>query len=429
MNKIEGVDLVFNPFDEKPIPFDDMFMDWETVYPKPYCKNTVDPYTKTRVILMNGIEVESALFSHQFHRNCSNNDLRRDISMLRRCEQQQQKLINWLSPIDETILETTIGYEHVAVDLTAWLAQNEPDPYVKQTLDFALLEDFDHLYRYANLLDLDQNIPAHNLVKNYVEITPGRPTIAEHRHPFDTVFGYVDFKTADIQSKLNSLIITSAEQQTMNFYMNVGPNYYNDLGRQLYQEIALIEEEHVTQYGSLLDPSATWLENLLLHQYMECYLYYSFYQDEVDMNIKPIWEMLLTHEIAHLHKSAELLAKYENKQWEQFIPGPFPKLLQFHDTRDYVRKILQEQIEFTGDLENVKSVNALSDNHRFFQYQNRVNHDVGKVPSHTVISEHQRKHRKDYRSEKDVHPVEALRDRTTDNTTIARTKERAPQFV
>ena len=223
-------------------------------------KMNVDPYTKTRVILMNGIEVESVLFLHQFHRNCTNNELRRDLAFMRRSEQQQQKRINWLSPIDETPLETTIGYEHLAVDLTAWLAQNEPNPYVKQTLDFALLEDFDHLYRYANLLHMDKNVPAHNLVQEYVEITPGRPTISEHRHPNEAVRFYVDFKTADIQTKLNTLIITAAEQQTMNFYMNIGSTYYNDLGRQLYQEIAMIEEQHVSQYGSLLDPNCTWLE-------------------------------------------------------------------------------------------------------------------------------------------------------------------------
>ena len=51
-------------------------------------------------------------------------------------------------------METTLGYEQVAVDLTAWLARHEPDPMLKQALDFALLEGFDHLYRYANLYDL-----------------------------------------------------------------------------------------------------------------------------------------------------------------------------------------------------------------------------------------------------------------------------------
>ena len=194
---------MFNPFAEKPIPLGDAVMDWKTIYPKPYDKNMVDPHTKVRVILMNGIEVEAAIFSHQFHRHCTDNELRRELAFSRRIEQQQQKRINWLSPIGETPLETTIGYEHVAVDLTAWLAQNEPDPYVKDTLDFALLEDFDHLYRYANLLDLDKNIPAQKLVKEYVEITPGRPTIAEHRHPSEAVRGYINFKNADIRTKLN----------------------------------------------------------------------------------------------------------------------------------------------------------------------------------------------------------------------------------
>jgi hypothetical protein len=417
--------MMFNPFEQKPMSIEDGFMDWKTVYPKPYSKQDVDPYTKIRIILMNGIEVESTLFSHQFHRNCTNNNLRRELANTRRVEQLQQKQINWLKPLDETPLETTIGYEHVAVDLTAWLAQNEPNPYVKETLDFALLEDFDHLYRYANLLDLDKNIPSHQLVKSYVEITPGRPTIAEHRHPMDTVRRHVDFKTADIRTKLNTLIITAGEQQTMNFYMNIGNTYYNDLGRQLYLEIGMIEEEHVSQYGSLLDPNATWLENLLLHEYTECYLYYSFYQDELDPNVKSIWEMHLNQEIAHLHKAAELLAKYEQKQWQQVIPGgAFPKLLQFHDTRDYVRKILGEQIELTADGEQLKNVNDLPENHPFFSYQNKVNHDVYTVPSHMVIRQQQKIKGEDYRSEVKPHPVEALRSRTNDNVTIARTKQR-----
>ena len=101
-------------------------MDWKTIYPKPYDKNMVDPHTKVRVILMNGIEVEAAIFSHQFHRHCTDNELRRELAFSRRIEQQQQKRINWLSPIGETPLETTIGYEHVAVDLTARLAQTSP---------------------------------------------------------------------------------------------------------------------------------------------------------------------------------------------------------------------------------------------------------------------------------------------------------------
>ncbi len=146
-----------NPFEHKSaLPdIEKQILDWKQLYPRVYDKMKVDPYTKTRIILMNGIEVDAALFGHNFHRNCDDNDLRRDLALVRRVEQQQQKEINWMSPGDETQLETTIGYEHLAVDLTAWLAAHEPDPYVKQCMDFALLEDFDHLYRYSNLLKMD----------------------------------------------------------------------------------------------------------------------------------------------------------------------------------------------------------------------------------------------------------------------------------
>lgn len=413
-----------NPFNEKPMHIINGIMDWSSIYPTPYNKLTVDPYTKIRIILMNGIEVESTMFKHQFHRNCQNNDLRRELALSRRIEQQQQKRINWLKPIDETPLETTIGYEHVAVDLTAWLAQNEPNTYVKQALDFALLEDFDHLYRYSNLLDLDAQIPAEKLVKSYVDITPGRPTIAEHRFPFESVKNPIEFKTADIRTKLNTLIITAAEQQTMNFYMNLGNTYYNDLGRQLYLEIAMIEEQHVSHYGSLLDPNCTWLENLLLHEYMECYLYYSFYQDELDANVKSVWDLHLQQEIAHLQKAVDLLKRYENKDWQQVIPGgEFPKLLQFHDTRDYVRQVLAKQIQLTANRENYVPVSTLPKEHEFFFYQDCMNHDINAVASHNVITQHQQKFNIDYRAGAHTNPVEELTDRTIDNIEIARTSK------
>lgn len=324
-----------NPFKEKPKAKseDQNILAWNKVYHKPYDKMKVDPWTKCRIILMNGIEVESIIFLHNMHRNCPDQELRRKLAAARRTEAQQQKTINWLSPGDETQLEQTIGYEHVAVDLTAWLAENEPDEYVKASLDFALLEDFDHLYRYANLLMLDHNIPSQKLVKDYVEITPGRPTIAHHRHQFDNVRKPVDFKNADIRTILSTLIITAGEQQTMNFYMNIGPTYETDPGRELYQEIAMVEEEHVTHYGALLDLNCSWLENLLAREFVECYLYWSFAGVETDKNIKPIWELHLEQEIGHLHAVNEMLQKYEKnhgkkcclretfpKRWNSMIP-------------------------------------------------------------------------------------------------------------
>ena len=73
------------------------------------------------------------------------------------------------------------------MDLTAALAQMVGDGHVKKALDFALLEDFDHLYRYADLLDMETSVKAEDIVGRYTEIMPGRPTIAHHRHPCDSI--------------------------------------------------------------------------------------------------------------------------------------------------------------------------------------------------------------------------------------------------
>ena len=54
----------------------------------------------------------------------------------------------------------------------------------------------------------------------------------------------MDAKTADLFSILVANIITAAEQQTMNFYMNLATFYKNDYGRKLFSEIGMIEEEH-----------------------------------------------------------------------------------------------------------------------------------------------------------------------------------------
>ena len=179
--------MSFNPLEQAGIPVDEQFRNWSELNVTPYDKGTVDPYTRTRVILMNGIEVESIIFSHQFARHTDHPELKRALATSRRVDAQQQKAVNGLNPGDQNPLETTLCYEQVAVDLTAWLARHEPDPMVKQALDFALLEDFDHLYRYSNLYDLLYGGHADEITQHLTEITPGRPTIVEHRHPHDEV--------------------------------------------------------------------------------------------------------------------------------------------------------------------------------------------------------------------------------------------------
>ncbi|MCL2630106.1 MAG: hypothetical protein FWD49_01115 [Firmicutes bacterium] len=413
--------MAFNPFNEKPIKVEKALRNWKQLYPDSYDIKTVDPYTRVRVILMNGAEYESSWFSHHFHRHCNNNDLRRDLALMRRVEQQQQKLISCLKPLNESILETTIGYEQVAVDLTATLAQREPDKYVKEALDFALLEDFDHLYRFADLLEMDMGIEAERIVGGYTEIMPGRPTIAEHRCPCDDVRYPINAKTASPITKLNIAIITSAEQQTMNYYNNIAPFYKNDLGRKLFTEIAMIEEQHVTHYGGLQDPNATMLECLLNHEYTECYLYYSMLHDETDSKIRAVWERLLGEEIAHLHKAKEMLQKYEGRDYQEVIPnGEFPELLKLKPNKDYVREVLAKTVWKTSHKEKYADSRKLGADSTFAKYQSIVNKNEKTVPNHIAISSYIKLNKQDYRYEDAPHPIKELRNRKADNTAVAR---------
>ena len=415
--------MSFNPFLERSIAPDRLFMNWDKMQPRPYDKEDVDPYTRCRVILMNGAEFEAQWFSRNFSRHCPDNELRRELALSRRSEQQQQKRISALKPKEEPILEHTIGYEQLAVDLTCALARQETDCNVINALHLALLEDFDHLYRYSNLLNLEYGVYPEKITGGYTEITPGRPTISEHRFPTDSICHYADNRSADLKTKLNIGIITAAEQQTMNYYMNIAPFYSrSDLGRRLYQEIGMIEEEHVSQYESLKDPSATWLEDLLMHEYTECYLYYSCMMTECDLYIRKIWEECLMQEISHLHKAKELLEKYENKSWQQVIGGcgDFPDILVLGPNIDYIRHIIATTTGNTQKEEDVVPLGRLSENDPFFFYQHVMNDPLCEVASHVTIDARIRRKGCDYRFEIKENPLPELRNRRCDNTSIGR---------
>ena len=408
-----------NPFELKVKEPEDYLLSLKDIYPKPYDKNEVDPYTKTRAILAVGAEYEATWFSHQCQRTVDDDDLRRDMALVRYVEKEQQQFIANLKPVDETVLETTIAYEQLAVDLTAEMAKRETNFNVKKALDFALLEDFDHLYRYADLLDMDDGVHAERLVGGYTEIMPARPTFAHHRHPYDNVKTCIRGYENPTQTILNTLIITAAEQQTMNYYMNVAAFYKNDRGRKLYQEISLVEEEHVTQYGSLIDVSLNIFERMLWHEYAEAYVYWSNYMTETDKSIKEIWEKNFEIEVSHLKKAAELVKKYLNKNYDEVIfECEFPDPLSLHENVDYVRNILSETVQFTGNMTDYENVDKLPKTHRFFSFNQRLTSPMSDEPGHRIVADYIKDMGKDYRYERSEHPIKGMRNREKDNVTV-----------
>ena len=195
----------------------------------------------------------------------------------------------------------------------------------------------------------------------------------------------------------------------------------------MFQEIAMIEEQHVSQYESLADPRATWLENLLLHEYTECYLYYSCMLTETDEYIRRIWEESLAQELAHLQKANELLQRYEQKDYQQVVgEGTFPEILSLGPNVEYVRRVLNTTVGNTQKMEHVVPLNSLSHDDPFFLYQYAVNTPEEIVATHDIIQQRIHCEGSDYRYETAENPVEELRDRNCDNTSLGRIPDETP---
>jgi rubrerythrin len=331
---------------DKGVPLAQQRFTWKELVQPPYSKLDDDAFTRVRVILMNGIESEALRFGHACAR--MNGELQLALARVRRIEQHQQTLVNWLNPADQSPLETTIGFEQVAIEVTASVAESEPDPYLAQVYRFGLLEDFDHMYRYAALMDRVEGKDANTLVQSYSDILPGRPTSLEHRHPSDDLRTPYQRRQAALITKLHALTIMAGEHQTHDYYMNIGPTFADPLARQLYAEIASIEEQHVTQYESIIDPHETWLEKWLLHEATEVYNYFSCVEYENNARIKRIWERFLEYELGHLRFVADLFEKTEKRDAAEVLSGSLPKPIRYDSHREFVRQTLRTEVNLSA---------------------------------------------------------------------------------
>jgi rubrerythrin len=365
---------------DKGVPLEKQRFTWKELVQPPYSMLDDDAFTRVRVILMNGIESEALRFGHACAR--MNGALQLALARVRRVEQHQQTLVNWLNPADQSPLETTIGFEQVAIEVTASVAESEPDPYLAQVYRFGLLEDFDHMYRYAALMDRVEGKDANTLVQSYSDILPGRPTSLEHRDPSDDLRKPYQRAQAALMTKLHALTIMAGEHQTHDYYMNIGPTFADPIARQLYAEIASIEEQHVTQYESIIDPQETWLEKWLLHEATEVYNYFSCVEYENNSRIKGIWERFLDYELGHLRFVADLFEKTEKRDAAEVLSGPLPKPIRYDSHREFVRQTLRTEVNLSAV--DSQFVDRSQETEHTRNYRNHMNSEGS--PSDTVAA-------------------------------------------
>jgi hypothetical protein len=158
-----------------------------------------------------------------------------------------------------------------------------------------------------------------------------------------------DRSLAQPLSKLNALTLLAVEQQTRNYYMNIGPLFADPLARMLYAEIASIEEQHVTQYESLQDPSESWLERWLVHEATEVWNYWSCLKQEDNPRVKAVWERFLSYELGHLQVAMDAFRAGEKRDPEEVLPDKLPDPVKLESHRKFVRETLEKEIDLRAD--------------------------------------------------------------------------------
>ena len=90
--------MALDIFRERGVPLEKQQFTWRELVQAPTSKLDDDAFTRVRIILMNGLESEANRFSHACAR--MNRELQLPLARVRRVEQHQQTLVNWLLPAD-----------------------------------------------------------------------------------------------------------------------------------------------------------------------------------------------------------------------------------------------------------------------------------------------------------------------------------------
>ncbi len=370
--------MTINLLQDKGMPLDRQRMSWKDMVGKPISKLDDDAFTRIRIIWMNGQEHDS-IRTKQVAIRC-NLQARETLSHLMRVEQHQATTVNWLLGADHSPLETTIAFEQVAIEITASVAQLEPDPVMAQGYRFGLLEDFDHLYRYSALLDRLEGKDANNITQGYTDIVPGRPTLVHHRAPEnDLLECYAP--DAALATKLHAISLVGGEYQTHDYYMNFGPTFADALARQLYAEIASVESQHITHYGSMLNPDESLLEKLLICEATEIWNYASCAEQETNPRIKAMWERFLDYELGHFQVALQLFKDIERRDPAELLgDGALPPFIEYKSQRDFVRKVVESEVQLRKD--GTEFVDEANEPKSSRVYREEVN--AGGSPSETV---------------------------------------------
>jgi hypothetical protein len=373
---------MFQPYDTQRIPLTEQVTNWEERVRHPYDRASAHPFTRCRVLLLAGQEGQTDLMLSDLLAETGDGALRGILALLRRVESEQSITLASLIPPAQTVLETTIFYEQMVVELGTALAALEPDLYAREILEYVLLDDLDHLNLFSLLSAIIEGGDARRLTGGLTSLAPGRPTSAQHLHPLDTLRRPAGL---DIQSRLNSATITAAEQAKYLYYKGHATAYGDAQARRLYAEIAEVEEQHLSALESDAAPAGSALERNCLAQVAEAYNYYSAWHVEIDRRLAEIYERFYRQELEHIQVLAAALQRVEGRDLRDLVPDEIGPLLVLQPDHFYLGSLRRDQAELRPFNEALLPRMTLPPEWASYRYATRVNGESS--PSRDLLAE------------------------------------------
>jgi hemerythrin superfamily protein len=84
------------------------------------------------------------------------------------------------------------------------------------------------------------------------------------------------------------------------------------------------------------EPCQGGWEALVVHESASCYLYYAFMAEEDDRRLRPMWELHLQMQLAHLRAASDLLRRYSGRDPQEVIGEGLPEPVTLQTDRPLV---------------------------------------------------------------------------------------------
>lgn len=375
--------MTLNLLEHRGVPLDKQLFTWRDMVQPPISPYDDDALSRCRILTLAAVEAATVRFSHVAA--CMDRSLQLPLAKVRRVDQHQRTLVNYLLPADLTPLEISLAHEQCGVETAAMITRHESDPALAQVFRFVLLEDMDHLYRFAALLQRLEGKDARRVLQHYTDAVPGRPTRVSHRAPEDELRSAYDTQRTTGLSKMNVRTLLACKDHTYQYYMTVGAMFADTMARQLYAEIASVEEQHLTQYTSLIDPRETMFEKWLLWEACEAYNYYCAMKQETNPRLRAIWERFLDYELGQLSFARQLFERLEGRDASEVLPSELPDPAPYKGQREFIANTRERETGLRAAGGRFIDANyERSEAAQTVAYRNQLN--SGGVPSDAVIA-------------------------------------------